>query len=157
MYSQESAGDSEEESRKYGSIWTRRFSYDEMNKRLSTKRQPRRRLSSVELGRRLSNVGVLQPPVDIYDSDSDDVPEIDHSGPIHFTRRPTPLKHDGLPNYKDLLGTVDAGADGIGAATGKYLPEITKKSPRKAAGGTATGRFQPEITKKSPWKGKRYR
>ena len=133
MSDREASGDSEYDSRKYGSIWTRRFSYDEMNKLVATKRTPRRRLSSVELGRRLSMVGYLEPSVvDIHESDDDDIPEIDHSGPIHSMRRPIPPKYDGLPNYKDLLGNEDGGADNIAAATGRLLPPIQKKSPRRS-------------------------
>ena len=97
-------------------------------------------------------VGYLEPTVvDIHESDDDDVPEIDHSGPIHSMRRPIPPKYGGLPNYKDLLGNEDEGAGDTGGATGRLLPQITKKSPRMSDDtGGATRRLLPQITKKSP-------
>lgn len=131
MSSREPSGESNDDKGTSNSKWTRRFSYDEMIKRLSTKRQPRRRLSDFELSRRVSSIGTLLLPVDIYDSDGDDVPEIDHSGPIHFTKRPLPLKHVKLPYYEDLQGNYGGAAAEGGLGLGRFLPDITKKTSRK--------------------------
>ena len=83
---------------------TRRLSHYEMSSCLSTERLSRRRFSNFETSRRLSSVGNLLSPVDFYDSDSDDVPEIDYSDPIHYTKRISEPKFDVLPSYKSLLG-----------------------------------------------------
>ena len=138
MSDQEGAGESDYDSRKHGSLWTRRFSYDEMNKTIANRKSSRsRRMSSIELGRRLSKVGKLRPSfmeyLDISESDDDDdVPQIDHSGPIHSVRRPIPPVYDGVPHYKDLLGNNDLDAGDIKGATGRLPPIAAKKSPGKA-------------------------
>ena len=167
--------DQEVDDRKYGSLWTRRFSYDEMNKTIANRKSSRsRRMSSIELGRRLSKVGKLRKSFMEYldisesDDDDDDVPQIDHSGPIHSVRRPIPPVYDGVPHYKDLLGNNDLDASDIKGATGRLPPIAAKKSPGKAkrhgvrgadnrVGATAR-RLLPAISAaKSPRQSTRYR
>lgn len=128
------SGEDSEEEGQSDSKWTRRYSYAEMSRRMASERQRSRRLSDVELTRRLSNVGILLPPVDIHGSDSeDDVPEIDHSGPIHNTKRPLPPKHDELPSYRDLVGNEDTDftLDGLGIETFLTDPSSRQKNGRR--------------------------
>ena len=110
--------------------WTRRLSHDETSRQwFSTERHNSRRYSSFEATRRLSAVGKLSPLVDIYDSDSDDVPEIDYSDPIHYTKRVSVQKPDVVPSYKDLLG--DEGVAVYGASIGKAAAGLKTPTSRK--------------------------
>ena len=74
-------------------------------------------------------MGKLSPLVDIYDSDSDDVPEIDYSDPIHYTKRVSVQKPDAVPSYKDLLG--DEGVAVYGAGIGKAAAGFKTPTSRK--------------------------